>query len=82
MEAITELRDASGSPLVPVADLRHSLDLHFTDKATFDHAILALSRQGKVSLHRHDYPHSLSADDRETLVTDGQNFFSGIAIRK
>jgi hypothetical protein len=82
LEALSELSQTSRSPLVLAADLRRSLELNFADKSEFDRAVLALSRQGKVSLHRHDYPQSLSADDREMLVTDGKNFFSGIAVRK
>jgi hypothetical protein len=82
LDAIAELCAATRSPLVSAARLRRSLELHFADKAAFDRAVLNLSRQGKIALHHHDYPYSLSADEREALVTDGQKFFSEIALRQ
>jgi hypothetical protein len=82
LEAIRETEQTSRSPLVQITELRRVLELHVGNKSAFDSAIITLSREGKVSLHRHDYPQSLSDNDREMLVTDGKNFYSGIALRK
>ena len=53
------------------------------DKAHFDAAVLDLSRQGRVSLHRHDYPASLTPQERDELVTDGAGtYYVGLALRQ
>jgi hypothetical protein len=71
---------AERGALVGTRDLRCAAGL---DKAHFDSAVLELSRQGRVSLHRHDFPASLSPEERDELVTDGAGtYYVGLALRQ
>jgi hypothetical protein len=66
--------------LVGARDLRRAVRMQ---KTQFDRAVLELARQGRLSLHRHDYPASLSAAEREELVTDGSgSYYVGMALRR
>lgn len=53
-------------------------------KSAFDKAILGLEKDGRVSLHHHDYPHSLSSGDRDKLVHDSKNntYYVGVALKQ
>jgi hypothetical protein len=71
---------AERGALVGARDLRRAARL---DKAHFDSAVLELSRRGRVSLHRHDYPASLTPEERDELVTDGAGtYYVGLALRQ
>lgn len=75
------MRQFSGSPLVSLTELRRSLASALPDKTTFDQAVLALARQGQITLHQHDYPAGLSQAERAELVNDEHgNYFIGIAF--
>ena len=51
-------------------------------KRQFDELALQLSRAGRIVLHRHDFAGSLSAAERDELVTDGAGeYFVGMALR-
>lgn len=66
--------------LVGTRELRRAVQL---EKSSFDAAVLELARQGKLSLHRHDYASSLPDEEREDLVTDGAGtYYVGMAIRR
>jgi hypothetical protein len=70
---------ADRGALVGSRDLRRVAKL---DKPLFDRAVLELARQGRVSLHRHDYATSLTAAERDELVTDGAGtYYVGVALR-
>jgi hypothetical protein len=66
--------------LLSVRELRGRLTF---DKTTFDSIALELARDELVSLHYHDYPASLSVDEREELIAapSGQ-YYVGIALRR
>jgi hypothetical protein len=71
---------ADRGALVGARDLRRAAQL---EKTVFDNAVLDLARQGRLSLHRHDYPSSLSQMERDDLITDGNGtFFIGVALRQ
>lgn len=71
---------AERGALVGFRDLRRTAQL---EKGTFDRAVLELARQGRVSLHRHDYAGSLSPAERDELVVDGAgNHYIGAALRQ
>ena len=71
---------AERGALVGSRDLRRAARL---DKAAFDRAVLELARQGRVSLHRHDYAGGLSPTEQDELVTDGAGkYYAGIALRR
>lgn len=53
---------AERGALVPVRDIRRAVSL---DKPAFDLALLDLARQGRLTLHRHDYAMSLSESERD-----------------
>ncbi len=62
--------------LVSVRELRRSVGLA---KSVFDKIVLSLALQGKVALHHHDFPSSLSPDERDELVRDEQGtYYVGI----
>jgi len=62
-----EARQNPPGALLLIKNLRARVDL---DKARFDQAVLELAREGRVSLHYHDYPESLSEAERAKLVVD------------
>ncbi len=71
---------ADRGALVGARDLRRAARL---DKDDFDRAVLGLSRTGRLALHRHDYPASLSPAERDDLVTDGAGtYYVGMALRQ
>jgi hypothetical protein len=70
---------ADRGALVGSRDLRRAANL---EKLPFDRAVLELARQGRLSLHRHDYATSLSPAERDELVTDGAGtYYVGMALR-
>jgi len=63
--------------LVSIRELRRSVELA---KSVFDHIVLSLAIQGRVALHHHDFPSSLSPEERDELVRDEQGtYYVGIA---
>jgi hypothetical protein len=71
---------ADRGALVVSRDLRRVAKL---EKQLFDRAVLELARQGRLSLHRHDFPSSLSPAERDELVTDGAGaYYVGMALRQ
>lgn len=75
------MQQFTGSPLVSLTELRRNLAAALPDKAAFDQTVLLLARQGRVVLHRHDYPSSLNPTEQAELVNDEHgNYFIGIAL--
>ena len=71
---------ADRGALVGARDLRRAAGL---EKGRFDRTVLDLARQGRLSLHYHDYPASLTPAERDELVTDGNGtYYVGIALRQ
>jgi hypothetical protein len=70
---------AQRGALVTSRDLRRAAKL---SKPDFDALALALGRQEKLVLHRHDFASSLSPEEQDELVSDGQgNYYVGLALR-
>jgi hypothetical protein len=66
--------------LIGVGELRRRAGL---TKEDFDRAALALAKAGRVSLHEHDFPGSLSSERRDELITDGAGrYYVGLALRR
>ena len=60
----------------------HLRDAAKLGKSEFDRAVMELARQGRLSLHRHDYVSSLSEQEREKLVSDGNGtYYVGMVLR-
>lgn len=79
--ALRELasREPPGA-LLSVRALRARVSL---DKARFDDAVLRLARAGGATIHHHDFPASLSAEERAALVVDEKDVhYVGIAPRE
>jgi hypothetical protein len=73
---------AAAGGLVPINELWKSLQTEGWDKASFDRIVLGLSEQYRVALQRHNFPASLSGEDRAELVADELgNYYVGIALR-
>src|SRR5205823_4239405 len=66
---------AANGALVSLRDLRRRMDFQVTDKGAFNAAVLRLADEGRISLHRHDYPASLSAEEQAELVPDGRGSY-------
>lgn len=66
--------------LVPIRELRRSLGLAKND---FDTAVFSLALKRRVALHHHDFPSSLSREEREELVRDDQGtYYVGIVPKE
>jgi hypothetical protein len=73
---------AANGALVSLSDLRRSMEFQDLDKTAFDQAVLHLAGQGRVALHRHDFPASLSDEEKAEMVPDGRGgYYIGIAQR-
>lgn len=63
-------------------EVRVSLGAQGKAKAEFDQAVLALYKNRRVYLDRHDHPLRLSDAERRDLVFDGAgNYYVGITLR-
>lgn len=51
-------------------------------KATVKKVLLRLSEKGVVSLHRHDWPASLTPEQRKLMVRIGRDYFNAVSMRK
>jgi hypothetical protein len=83
LKAALEVKPAAAhGALVLLPELWQAVRRTVADKADFDRAVLHLAGEGRVDLHEHDHPQSLTALDRSELVTDGRgSWFVGLAIR-
>jgi hypothetical protein len=81
LETITRLQPPGQKrALVSIRELRRSMNL---PKKDFDRAVLSLASQGKVALHHHDFPTSLSEAEREALVQDERGtYYVGIVPKE
>ena len=71
---------AATGALVPIRALR--LSNAYVDKSIFDEAIIKMATDGWVNLHRHDWPASLTDDEKRGMVPDGRGgYFIGVAKR-
>lgn len=69
---------AERGALVGFRELRKTSPL---SKELFDTIALDTARRGLVSLHRHDFATSLPAAELAELVTDGETYYIGCAMR-
>jgi hypothetical protein len=68
--------------LVPLSQLWHSFRNEGWDKASFDRTVLHLAQNYRVALQRHNFPASLSEEERSELVADELgNYYVGITLR-
>ena len=66
--------------LVSIRELRRLLTLMKND---FDRAVFSLAVKGRVALHHHDFPSSLTLDEREEMVRDDRGtYYVGIVPRE
>jgi hypothetical protein len=81
LEGITRLQSPGQTrALVSIRELRRSMNL---PKKDFDRAVLCLASRGKVALHHHDFPTSLSEAEREALVQDERGtYYVGIVPKE
>ncbi len=80
--SVVEPRAEEGA-LVSIMELRNNLEFQQIPKRHFDEAILKLRRQWRVSLAEHPHVASLTSEELENLVHDGEGrYFNGIAIRR
>lgn len=82
LNALSSLhKENPNEPLFTTGQLRSKTNL---PKEHFDQAALDLTKQGKISLHRHDYPAGLNETDKHNLVHDSGHgmHYIGVALRK
>jgi hypothetical protein len=73
---------ATHGALIYVAALRAALSRQFSDKDSFDRAVLGLAQAGKVQLQSHAWPSRLSDPEKHTLIPNDQDgFFDAIGLR-
>ena len=72
---------AAAGALVSLRDLWRSMKQDVPDKASFDRAVLRLAEQGRTALHHHDFPSSLTQQERDEMVFDGRIYYVGISLR-
>ncbi|MFO0881514.1 MAG: hypothetical protein U0840_29795 [Gemmataceae bacterium] len=78
LKAMAEV--GAGIP-VPVADLRQQMPSEYRDKSRFDSAVWSLVEKGQLFLNRHNFPASLTPQERENLLTDPQGEIYGFVIQ-
>lgn len=66
---------------VSIAELRLQMPLEYRDKAHFDRALWHLVEGERLHLSRHNYPASLTPEERESLLTDPQGEFYAYVIQ-
>jgi hypothetical protein len=68
--------------LVYLPHLRTALASTYTDKTSFDRAVLGLLARGTVQLQSHPTPSLLGAAEREAMIEDGRGgYFTAIGVR-
>jgi hypothetical protein len=70
---------AAGGALVSLRELRRSVAVQGKN---FDRAVLHLAEEGRVALHHHDYPGSLTEEERNEMVSDDRGtYYIGVSLR-
>jgi hypothetical protein len=65
-----------------LVSIRRVRAMRSLDKGRFDRAMLRLQSARKVTMHHHDFPGSLSPEERGGLVEDGRGvFYVGVTLR-
>lgn len=73
---------AARGALVSIAELRAQPEFRNVNKKTFDRVLLDLGRRERVDLHRHDFPMSVSEEERERFVLDERGrYYNGVSLR-
>jgi hypothetical protein len=80
VDTIREL-EPDGS-LVYLPHLRTALAASYSDKPSFDRAVLGLLARGTIQLQSHPTPSLLGAAERDAMIEDGRGgYFSAIGLR-
>lgn len=66
---------------VAVAELRLQMPPEYRDKARFDRAVWRLVDDEQLYLSRHNYPASLTPEERESLLTDPQGVLYAVVYQ-
>lgn len=77
--AMNEIEPADQGALISLPTLRALFEM--MSKECFDEMILEEAARGYLVLHRHVFPGALTPEEIVTLVTDGENYYIGIARR-
>lgn len=81
LQAISDLDPKRGA-LVYIPHLRTAVADQYTDKNSFDRAMLVLFAQRKVEMQSHPTPAALSAREKELMIEDGRgSYYSAVALR-
>lgn len=68
--------------LVYIPELREAARSHFSDKLSFDQAVLRLAEQGTVQLQSHDRPADLTPEERAAMIPNRRgSYFMAIGLR-
>ena len=79
LDAIRSLDTIRGGALVTFKSVR-PLAVHL-DKKDFDMVVRSLVALDEIALTAHDFPGSLTPQEREQLVRIGSEYFIGCSIR-
>jgi hypothetical protein len=82
-QAMKDLKPAAAQgALVYIPDLREALRDTFSEKESFDQAILNLATREKVQLQSHSLPAELTEEQREAMIDNRRgSYFMAIGIR-
>ena len=81
MDRIRARRGAMDGALVWIPDLRKEVSEALNSPPdVFDKAILELARKDDIILHRHVHVARITNQERREFVTDGENWFVGLAL--
>lgn len=81
-DLVQGMKRIARSPSSPVEISQLRAKFPKVDKATFDAEMTRLNEQGKIALHRHDHPASLSQAQRDGMVKIGNDYFSAATFRE
>lgn len=84
-DAIKSLqRPGQPRSMVSITELRNKLGMGSKE---FDNEMLRLAREGKIALHPHDFPGSLSKEAKDSLIIiddpnayTGKSYFNGVSL--
>lgn len=81
MDSIRTRRGTMDGALVWIPDLRKEVEEALNCPSdVFDKAILELARKDDIILHRHVHVARITNQERREFVTDGENWFVGLAL--
>ncbi len=81
-DLVQGMKRIAHSPSSPVEISQLRAKFPDLDKASFDAEMTRLNEQGRIALHRHDHPSSLTQSQRDSMVKIGNDYFTAATFRE